>query len=352
MAPRIPHAKIRSFIISLFRESPRLTTKALTQRITEEFPLKEVTAKEHIKRLTYRRVLEGLAEGRENVYQLKKLRLDKFTFRPAADRDALRILHEVIAPALSFQGKTCSEILGSCFAAVYSNAVEHSGATEIKVELQTTVLNTALIIRDNGIGIFRKIQKDLDLDDEEQALLDLAKGKCTSDPARHQGGGIFFSCKACGYFQITSGDLVYSLSQGLNCGCYEEPPCPYPSGTEVVMCVSRHAARTMAKIYEQYSSAEGAFTRTRIPVALLCRRNLNPVSRAQARRLLTRLDQFKCVELDFAGIDMMGQAFADEVFRMYAQKHPEIRITAVNANRDILKMVKHVLTGSTQAIFS
>ena len=58
--------------------------------------------------------------------------------------------------------------------------------------------------------------------------------------------------------------------------------------------------------------------------------------------LLYRLEQFKSVELDFEEVDFMGQGFADEVFRVFKTRYPELEIIPLNASPDILRMIKHV----------
>ena len=46
-------------------------------------------------------------------------------------------------------------------------------------------MKTYIVVEDNGIGIFKKIKNDLSLQDEHQSLLELAKGKFTSNPKEH-----------------------------------------------------------------------------------------------------------------------------------------------------------------------
>jgi len=54
------------------------------------------------------------------------------------------------------------------------------------------------------------------------------------------------------------------------------------------------------------------------------------ISRAEAKRTLPRFAGFEEVELDFDGVVAIGQAFADELFRVFVAAHPNIRITPVN----------------------
>ena len=68
------------------------------------------------------------------------------------------------------------------------------------------------------------------------------------------------------------------------------------------------------------------------------------VSRSQAKRLLARLDKFKEVYLDFKDVPAIGQAFADEIFRVFQNDHPNIRIIPVNETNEVAMMIQRALT--------
>ncbi len=63
------------------------------------------------------------------------------------------------------------------------------------------------------------------------------------------------------------------------------------------------------------------------------------ISRSQAKRILTRIDKFASVDIDFHGVDAIGQAFADEVFRVFARQHPQVTLTPINMNEEVRRMV-------------
>ncbi|MBQ6421232.1 MAG: STAS-like domain-containing protein [Clostridia bacterium] len=67
-----------------------------------------------------------------------------------------------------------------------------------------------------------------------------------------------------------------------------------------------------------------------------------PVSRSQAKRLCARLEGFREVSLDFADVEWIGQGFADQVFRVFQNENPEIRLLPLNMNRDVGRMYYHV----------
>jgi hypothetical protein len=67
------------------------------------------------------------------------------------------------------------------------------------------------------------------------------------------------------------------------------------------------------------------------------------VARSQARRVAQCFQTEASVELDFAGIAEIGQAFADEMFRVFAQAHPQIRMTPLNAAPAVAQMIKRAV---------
>ena len=54
---------------------------------------------------------------------------------------------------------------------------------------------------------------------------------------------------------------------------------------------------------------------------------------------MTRLDSFNTVVLDFDKVEAVGQAFADEIFRVFSAKHPDIEVIHVNVNKAVLQMI-------------
>jgi len=64
------------------------------------------------------------------------------------------------------------------------------------------------------------------------------------------------------------------------------------------------------------------------------------ISRSQARRILTDLEKFKVIYFDFYRVDLIGQAFADEIFRVFHNRFPEIRLEPENMNEVVKFMVE------------
>lgn len=112
-------------------------------------------------------------------------------------------------------------------------------------------------------------------------------------------------------------------------------------GTMAVMKLDNDTKRTSREVFDTYAPLEEGFVKTEILLREMCPLG-DPVARSQARRILRRLDEFKEVVFDFRGIDFMGQGFADEVFRVFQNRHPDITLTVVNANASVQGMIRHV----------
>jgi hypothetical protein len=210
-----------------------------------------------------------------------------------------------------------------------------------------------MVIADDGIGIFRKIQAELGLEDERHAILELAKGKLTIDPQRHTGEGIFFTSRMFDDYRILSGGVYFSHTAWEEEDWILDHDLPR-EGTVVVMSLRNRSGRTVRQVFDKYTASpkDFGFNRTVVPVRLAKHGAEQLISRSQAKRLLARFERFKVVILDFAGIGEIGQAFADEIFRVYSSEHPEVRILWANACPDVKKQIRRAKSGGAVLPFN
>jgi hypothetical protein len=112
------------------------------------------------------------------------------------------------------------------------------------------------------------------------------------------------------------------------------------------MSIDPRSTRTSVDVFDRFSDKDEdyGFTRTHVPVALARHGQENLISRSQAKRLVARFDRFKAVLLDFAGIQMIGQAFADEVFRVFQNAHPDVELTWINVTPEVERMIRRALS--------
>ena len=63
------------------------------------------------------------------------------------------------------------------------------------------------------------------------------------------------------------------------------------------------------------------------------------ISRSQAKNLLVDLEKYKKIIFDFNGVDLISQGFADEIFRVYQNAHPNMILEPVNMNDTVAILV-------------
>lgn len=223
-----------------------------------------------------------------------------------------------------------------------NNAIDHSEALHVEVHLDLHDGQLSIAVADDGIGIFRKIARALDLPDERLALLELSKGKFTTDPQSHSGEGVFFTSRMFDSFHIASGGLVFSHDEEQDRDVLFDFDGMPQRGTTVVMGISTTSMRTAKQVFDEYSSGpdEYTFAKTVVPVRLAQVGDENLISRSQAKRLMRRVDRFRHVVLDFGGVNAIGQAFADEIFRVFARAHPEVELVPIHAVPDVQQMIR------------
>lgn len=319
------------------------------QKTMENFEISITTVKRYLREcLEYQILCED--KDKKTGYRLK-MSLHTFSYQSVGHIDEDEIYNENIRPLLEDISKEAKSIWYYAFAEIMNNAIEHSGCKNIQCIVKKDYLYTEISIVDDGTGIYKKVkdylQKKLEKKVSYQDVLtELYKGKLTTSPENHSGEGIFFTSKVLNEFAIWSDNAVFSQ------GCYDKEQfleshlLSYYNkinhiGTMVVMKLENQTVRTIKEVFDMFAPIEEGFIKTRIPLAEVCP-YAEPVARSQARRILYRLEEFKQVEFDFEGVEFMGQGFADEVFRVFQNKYPEIELLAINANRTVLGMIKHV----------
>ena len=319
------------------------------QKTMENFEISVTTVKRYLRECLENQILCE-DKDKKTGYQLKTS-LHTFSYQSERHLDEDEIYCEDIRPLLEDDSKEAKSVWYYAFTEMMNNAIEHSGCESIQCVLKKDYLYTEISIIDDGIGIFMNVQDYLQEKlaravSYQDVLTELYKGKLTTKPGEHSGEGIFFTSKVLNEFAIWSDNAIFSQ------GCYDKDRfieshlISYFNkvnhiGTMVVMKLENQTTRTIKEVFDMFAPIEEGFIKTRIPIAEVCP-YAEPVARSQARRLLYRLEEFKQIEFDFEGVEFMGQGFADEIFRVFQNKHPEIDLIPINANRTVLGMVKHV----------
>lgn len=245
-------------------------------------------------------------------------------------------------PAFRTSPENVQSIVHYAFSEMLNNAIEHARSKNIEVALESDGGIIRFAVNDFGIGVFRNVMQQRHLKSELEAMQDLLKGKITTDPKAHTGEGIFFTSKAADRFVLESFGYRMIVDNTIPDIFFQKDKLTN-RGTHVVFTVARNSDRHLNKIFEEYQSKPGsyAFDKTEIHIRLFTMGTIY-VSRSQARRILTGLEKFKKIILDFDRVPNVGQAFADEIFRVFQSRHPKISIEPIYMNETVRFMVERV----------
>ncbi len=228
------------------------------------------------------------------------------------------------------------------FSEMLNNAIDHSKSNKIDIQVLTDSENLKFVVNDKGIGVFRNVMKSRNLVHEFEAMQDLLKGKTTTQPHAHSGEGIFFTSKVADVFSLESYGYLLRVDNKINDVFFERLKRS-KKGTKVTFILSKKSVKHLKDIFSKYETdhENPDFDKTEIRVKVYTVGTIY-VSRSQARRILTGLDKFKQIVFDFDNVPTVGQAFADEIFRVFQINHPWITLTPINMNEAVKYMVDRV----------
>jgi len=327
--------EVRGFILTNIDKNPG----NIAHLVAERFGITRQAANKHLKNLVAEGALLPEGKTRYRRYKLAVLFEWQKLYPLGSEIEEDQVWSRDVSLSLGSLPRNVMDIWHYCITEMLNNAIDHSGGKTVYIEVARTAANTQISLMDDGVGIFRKIQSAMNLADERHAIVELAKGKLTTDPKGHTGQGIFFTSRLLDSFDILSGGVFFTHAFGKGEDWILERP-ESTDGTTVFMKLNNHSARTDKQIFDQYSSGDDyGFTKTVVPVRLAQYGDDKLISRSQAKRLLARVDRFRSVLFDFAGVEIIGQAFADEIFRVFAQGHPGIELTPINATPQVQQMI-------------
>ncbi|MEL7142694.1 MAG: DUF4325 domain-containing protein [Cyanobacteria bacterium J06643_4] len=332
--------QIRKFVLENLEACPT----DIAEVTSSQFNLSSKVTNQHLTQLVEDGLIEAHSALNNRSYELKTLQewTQQFTITPNLAEDV--IWSSKIKPRLKALSVEAFDLWEHGFTEMFNNAIDHSDGKTVDIHLWQSAIATEISLDDDGVGIFKKIQNELQLADERQAALELTKGKFTTAPQRHSGEGIFFTSRMFDSFEILSGGIYFTHENNEDSQWLLDEDRVFP-GTTVKMKLSNDTSRSISSVFNDFSSGDQhAFNKTVVPVKLAQYGDSKLVSRSQAKRLLVRFDRFETIVLDFKDVDRVGQAFADEIFRVFQNKHTHIDLQPINTNEAVARMISRALS--------
>jgi STAS-like domain of unknown function (DUF4325)/Histidine kinase-like ATPase domain len=295
----------------------------------------------HLRRMAERGLLVHEGSRRSSRYRLNAQRSATYGIEGQNEHEIWGIekaaLRDLAADALE---APVVGILNFTFTEMVNNAIDHSRGTSLDVRWFIDDTRIAFEIEDDGIGALASLRESRKLDNDFQAVGELSKGKQTTAPEGHSGLGIFLTSRMVDRFILAANEYIWTVNNKL--GDYAVGSLPRRRRGTLVRCeVPFDTTASLQDAMRQVSDpVTHRLNQTSLRVELFKAGDF--VSRTEAKIIGSRLEGFEVVELDFTGISEIGQGFADELFRVWPNEHPGIRLVPVHANNAILSMIAAV----------
>lgn len=317
-------------------------TSISSSEVAEAAGVTRQAAHYHLSRMVESGLLIAEGARRSSRYRLKAQHSSQYELAGLSENEVWgeqRLAFRTVDPDI-LDTPNLMQILNFAFTEMVNNAIDHSKGGTLNVRWFLDQEEVAFEIDDDGVGAFASIRQSRELENDFQAVGELSKGKQTTDPAHHSGLGIFFTSRMVDKFSISANQLVWTVNNAIDdyaIGWLDRPR----TGTLVRCEIRRDTPITPKEVYDKLSDpVSSRFNRTTIQVELF--RQGDFVSRTEAKSIGARLEGFEVIELDFTGINQIGQAFADELFRVWVSEHTGSQLVPVHANPAIMAMIAAV----------
>lgn len=338
--------KVKKYILRLIKSGRKDYVKATV----ESFDISKSSVYNYVKQME----ADGLIEKKDGSYVLRTS-FYHYSFKNDGTLGEDRVYRQFISQHIQFQ-KNINSIWNYAFTEMMNNAIEHSKAENISVGIFQNHLETCILIKDDGIGIFKNIQRFMKESKNETVSLGecvslLFAGKFTTAKQYHTGEGIFFTSHIMDEFVIYSDDNFFTRNNFSSAQIEDENLHNFinmDKGTMVRMTLNNNTKKVLSEVFNTFAPVDEGFIKTTIPIAHMFSGG-NPVSRSEARRLLESISVFTDVNLDFSGVEEIGQGFAHELFVLGKQKYPHINLKASGTCKTVEDMIKRVINTSTRS---
>lgn len=284
--------------------------------------------------------LEPFGAGPARRYRLPDAATRRLSFPRAGLRAAdVWTLVEQRTPAVAALAPAPKALARYAVLQLVDNVIDHAGATKLELDVHPgEPLRFTLL--DDGAGLFERLRVGLGAATVLEAAQALGKPNLPSGGPGHTGEGLFFVMKAVDLLELEGNGLKFVADPArADTALLRVPVRP---GTRATFAIRTDRTVPLDDLFAGWTEAF-RISRAQLRVKLY-ELGVRFVSRSEARRLLAGMETIRELVLDFTGVEGVGQAFADEVFRVWAPAHPDVRLTAIGMN-DVVAAAAGLRTG-------
>jgi len=203
--------KIRSQILTDVLHHPH----DIVKHISNIFSITPQAVYRHLKVLEDESKIRTAGRGRGKTYFSGEVREYRMTFPLNKELSEDLLWRDYFSFLFDGMKESVVDMCQYGFTGMVNNAIDHSDGDILHIDMSRNKDSVFMIIVDNGEGIFQRIKRFCKLSDERHAIMELSKGKLTTDPDNHTGEGIFFTSRMFDVFNIESKGLSFSHDDSL-----------------------------------------------------------------------------------------------------------------------------------------
>lgn len=252
--------------------------------------------------------------------------------------------------------RTAIDLLRFCHNQLLLNAVEHAQGWTVRITLERSGYQCAILMKDDGRGIFANLKDHFKLANEQEALRELVKGGLSTlaeqsivadgsmpksktgkqeiSANQHWGKGIFYVLRIAEECSIVSHDLALR-SLNMFEDRWIERQGQYVEGTLISVRVSPFSKRLLNKTIEKAGRGvglgDGPLQHLEIPLSLFGDSSGRLLTADEAVAVLKRAESFSEIVFDFSSITKASPEFLRATFKLLSERYPAVKLTWINA---------------------
>ena len=328
--------KIKKFIL----DNITLHQKDIIYTAIQRFGVSRQAILKHMHALIAEKQVLAYGKTRDRIYELRPhLNFNK-TVIINEEFCPKEVIGKYITPHLDMVENNIKEIIQFSMTALINNILEHSKAKQLYFKLYKTYNEFHIIIRDNGIGIFKKIQTTLYLEDCMIAAMELAKGRITTDSVNHSGDELNAILRLFDLVKIEANGKSLIYKSNLNKWMIENSF--NKQGTSLYLKIDPSSDRNCEIIFKKLFDVPN--DHLIIPISIIMVPGMELInSRTQAKSILRNIENFRQITFDFNQVELIGPAFADELVRESKKKNNFAELNWINSSKMIDVLMSRAL---------
>lgn len=323
--------QIKNFILQNLSEHQ----KDIVKTAVKKFGLTRPGILKHMRALIGDGRIEVAGTTKDRTYKLIPLVDYVQTFERSDNIRIDSIIYNELIPLLKNINSNIIDICEFTFSALLNNLMEHSKFQFFNIKILLCNNDLQIHIFDNGIGIFDNIDQKLNLKNKKLSVFRLAEGAIKDSSQCASEGDINLLLYLFDKIIISANEI--ELSHDNKNQLWSSRNIDKNHGTKFELYLSMDTKIKISEVLKEKS----LYNKARVPVNIVSSINENLMSRKQAGYIVDNVPINNEIEFDFAGVNLISPAFADELVK--ETKNDILDINWINANEAVDSLMSYTI---------